>query len=65
MMTRQERLMHAVAFEAARQVEEVLPLPTGKRALRFFEVLQAVKGGLEEFSRRRWEREDRILPGGN
>jgi hypothetical protein len=62
MMSKEERLLHQVACEAARQVEEALALPSSQRALRFFEIFRLVKGGLEEFSRRRNEREGPLVP---
>jgi hypothetical protein len=64
-MTRQERLLHRVAFDAARRVEEVLTIPRNKRARMFFELFQAIKRGLEEFSLRGEERENRLSPGNN
>jgi len=64
-MTRRERLLHETAFEAARRVEEVLPIPRRERARIFFELFVAVRRGLEEFSLRSGERKDRLAPGNN
>jgi hypothetical protein len=64
-MTRQERLLHAIAFEVARRIEEVLSIPKSRRAILFFELFQAVKRGLEAFSGRSEERKDRLAPGNN
>ncbi len=64
-MTRQERLMHAIAFEAVRHIEEVLPIPKGKRAVMFFEIFQVVRRGLEEFSLRSDKKDNRLVPGNN
>ena len=64
-MTRQERLMHVIAFDAVRHIEEVLPIPKSKRAVMFFEVFQVVKRGLEEFSLRSEDKENRLVPGNN
>jgi hypothetical protein len=64
-MTRQERLTHRAAFDAARRVEELLAIPRDKRALKFFELFHLVKRGLEDFrlrsERQRWMTE----PGDN
>jgi hypothetical protein len=48
-MNEQEKLIHAAAFDAARRVEELLAIPRRERALRFFELFQLLKRGLEEF----------------
>jgi hypothetical protein len=63
-MTREERLIHAIACEAALRVEKILAIPRKKRALRFFELVQIVKRGMEEFSMRR-DRPERMEPGRN
>ena len=64
-MTRRERLLHETAFEAARRVEEVLPIPRRERARIFFELFVAVRRGLEEFSLRADGHKDRLVPGNN
>jgi hypothetical protein len=64
-MTRQEQLVHVIACEATRCLEELLPIPKRQRALMFFELFLVVKRGLEEFSRRSEEQENRLVPGNN
>jgi len=64
-MTGRERLLHITAFEAARRIEEVLIVPRRLRAIRFFELFQLIKRGLEEFSDRSKEHRGRWEPGDN
>jgi hypothetical protein len=62
-MTRREKLLHATAFATARRIEELLVIPRRQRARRFFELFQAVKHGLEEFSLGSGKCENRPEPG--
>jgi hypothetical protein len=47
-MTERERLIHAVAFATAREVEGVVAFPRKRRALMFFEVFSCLKQSLEK-----------------
>ncbi len=64
-MTRREKLLHAIALEAAQAIEQLFAFPRAKRAMRFFALYQRVKRGLEEVSGQSGKREDRLAPGSN
>jgi hypothetical protein len=59
-MTERERLIHAVAFATAREVERVVPFPRKRRALLFFKVFWRLQQALERVST-----EERCQPGRN
>lgn len=64
-MTSYERLLHTVAFDAARMVEDVVAIPRKQRARMFFEVFRAIKRGLEEFKANSEQPGSRLSPGNN
>ncbi len=51
-MTRQEKLLHALASQTTLRVEEVLAIPSNQRARMYFALFQLVKRGLEALSLR-------------